>query len=191
MSQNEAILKLLTPYGNRQNTHDTYSYPIPWLVSEGKYGFRNYIPFGDPVVSFYGAGNYRSDVHYCVPNLVDQITIINNMYLFAPASQDVVGLLAQNADNAGWVNRSRHGYGMCYQDNYEDKPECRTQNLLYFPIGTNGNTYSKNGDTGVYRVSQRWGNPSNSTNYMDTTYGQTTYKTSNTHMQGMLPVFSI
>ena len=189
MSFNEAILKLLNPLGNRQNLHGTKSYPIPWQISEGKYGIKHYstrpnLPKNGGTINVVVTDRNMNKIDY-----------VNNLYEYSYGGQKTCGFLAQNIGLDRYSTKS-NGFGLCYQDNYEDKPEIRVE--TYYEVyyqnpwdggwpGINNTQYNKNGHaepvTGGYM----------SGNYFSTVNIPviTTYKTSETNYMGMWPVFAI
>ena len=170
----------MVPYGNRQNEGIAHEYPLK--LSEGKYA-----------ITFHTNNGSQGQIYW--NRLVNKISFVNNLYVWSGANQNVVGLLASAPYTS--YDPSGNGYGMLYQDNYEDKPEIRVKS--YFRGLRSGasyneaNNYNKNGNATVteysfYSSSARtwyYGNGRNQTLY-------TTYKTSTDRQYyGMLPVFSI
>ena len=195
MSQNEAILKLMVPYGNKQNLHGTYSYPYPDQRSEGKYAITHCSRGVCQVSSVYFPVDNR--------NKIDD-TKFNNLYEYSYGGQNTIGFLSQNSGTIGYANRS-NGYGMLYQDNYEDKPEIRVNTKYYVytfdSYGPSNNQlmtytqYSKNGhaETSTAYTTNDWGG-GYTFRYHAVTVNigvVTTYKTSTENYQGMWPVLAV
>ena len=174
LSYNEAILKLLVPYGNRQNLVSA-SVP-PWKISEGKYGLKCNITNSE-VVPF-----RESYTKFKILNRV--VNIASNLYQFASWGTNCVAMTttAIYDPNNNFFRTTRDGYGLSYQDNYEDKPEIRVEiNSYNYESNYNGyyQRYSRNGEVLNPYVINNGG------------WSKTFYKTSTAPYAGMWPVINI
>ena len=132
LSQNEAVLKMMIPWGNRQNQTTTYGYP--YKISEGKYGFEVYI-------------NDTWSMYYYNFRLINKINnIANNLYVFSynydKVNTQAIGFTTTRIYNINSSNLYRNGYGVSFQDNYLDKIENRVRTYSR----DNKEYYSKSGN---------------------------------------------
>ena len=200
LSYNEAILKLMVPYGNKQNVPSNYAYP--WKISEGKYGIMHRID------GIYMTQQQKYSKNVNVPGYrltaTNRISIINALYEMSFAGQGTIGLLSQNANWYYFSNRS-NGYALNYQDNYEDKPEIRVQNYYTLEnrnavVEVSQSNYSKNGNAINSGGDSAWNGGASDSGYRGSTghWGgytwqvgaATLYKTSGGPYYGFLPVFA-
>ena len=195
MSQNEAILKLMVPYGNKQNVPSNYAYP--WKISEGKYGIQHRITSNVHLWTINFNKNESRYVQAYNLYLENKINLFNNLYQYTYSGSNAIGLLSQNA-NWWFFSNQTDGYALCYQDNYEDKPEIRVNTDYIWthrdrPNLQRGNSYySKNGDA-INAGGAIWagGNGGNDFNCGYAQNYTTVYKSSNSQYNGFFPVLSV
>ena len=176
----------MIPYGDKANVGTYYSYPI--TISENKHAI------GHCQLDIWGEHLSTSD-YYGRINTENRIGNgkFNNLYAYAPVG-GYVGLLAQHPS---WFDykSSGTGYGLLYQDNYEDRPEIRCYNYYGRTTGRYSGTryvdssYSKNGYCTCSFV-QRYGGGYSWNWYTNAQASTPIYKTSTAQYYGMFPVFS-
>ena len=132
LSQNEAVLKMMIPWGNRQNQTTTYGYP--YKISEGKYGFEVYI----------NDYSYPDNYHFTLINKINNIA--NNLYVFSynygGVNTKAIGFTTTRYYGIKYYSDRYYdnGYGISFQDNFQDKIENRV--MVNNPRAYNGDPYA-------------------------------------------------
>ena len=140
LSQNEAILKMMVPYGDKLNQTTAKDYP--YKISEGKYGFEVYINDTYAIYAY----------QFRIINKINDIA--NNLYVFS-YNYDYIDTKAIGFTTTRFYGTEHYkdGYGVSFQDNYLDKIENRVStyssrwNEYYSKSGnvTTPEDFSRNG----------------------------------------------